>query len=238
MSSPVIFAMLPTYNESENVKTLIPEILAIGPEYRVVVVDDNSPDGTWRLVGEMAARDPRVHLVHRTAEKGRGSAGIAGLLKAVELGADLVIEMDADYSHHPRHIPDLVAAAQGPDGADVVIGSRLVPGGGEWGRSGARTLITRLANFYIRSVLGLRVHDCTTGYRVFRRGVLERIGLERMESNGPAIVQEILLACRREGFRMVEVPIMFEERRAGQSTFNARIMLQGLWAVLRFRFRR
>jgi dolichol-phosphate mannosyltransferase len=230
-----IWAMLPTYNESGNIKPLIADLLALGPEYEVVVVDDNSPDGTWRIVGELAQGNPRVHLVHRKNEKGRGSAGVAGLLEAAKQGADLVVEMDADYSHHPRFIPAMVEAAKD---ADVVIGSRLVKGGGETGRNFIRTVITYAANFYIRLVLRLPIRDCTSGFRVFRREALEKMGLERMTSNGPAIVQEILLGARRAGCRFAEVPILFEERRAGESTFNAKIMLAGLWSVLKFRFRR
>ncbi|MCX7013589.1 MAG: polyprenol monophosphomannose synthase [Candidatus Sumerlaeota bacterium] len=230
-----VMAMLPTYNEAENIRPLLTEILALGPEYEALVVDDHSPDGTWKIVEEMAQADPRVHLVHRTAERGRGSAGVAGLLEAARLGADLVVEMDADFSHHPRHIPDLVKAEER---ADVVVGSRLVKGGGERGRSLARRFITRFANLYIRLVLWLPVRDCTSGFRVFRRSALMAMGLERMTSNGPAIVQEILLGARRAGCRFAEVPILFEERRAGRSTFNAKIMLAGLLAVLAFRFRR
>jgi dolichol-phosphate mannosyltransferase len=230
-----IMAMLPTYNEAENIQPLIRELLALRDDMEVVVVDDNSPDGTWQLVKEMAATNPRVHLVHRTNEKGRGSAGIAGFLYAVNAGADYIIEMDADFSHHPRFVPALLKAAET---SDVVIGSRLVPGGKEVGRGLLRPLITIMANWYIRTALRLPVRDCTSGFRVFRRSVLEQIGLERMTSNGPAIVQEILVACRAKGFSFVEVPIVFEERRAGTSTFTLRIMLDGLWSVLKFRFRR
>lgn len=230
-----IMAVLPTYNEADNVGPLIEALLASAEGMEVVVVDDDSPDGTWRIVGDMAERDSRVHLVHRKGVRGRGTAGVAGFRYALEAGADLVIEMDADWSHHPRHIPALLEAAQN---ADVVIGSRLVPGGGESGRSLARRLITRLANFYIRSVLGLDIRDCTSGYRVFRREALERIRLERLRSTGPEIVQEILLACKRAGCRFVEVPILFEQRRAGRSTLTARILINSLLAILRFRFRR
>lgn len=230
-----IMAMLPTYNEAENIQPLIRELLALRDDMEVVVVDDNSPDGTWKLVKEMSAENPRVHLVHRTHEKGRGSAGIAGFLYAVNAGADYVIEMDADFSHHPRFIPSLLETAEK---SDVVIGSRLVPGGKEVGRAVLRPIITILANWYIRTVLGLPVKDCTSGFRVFRRKVLEQIGLERMRSNGPAIVQEILVACQAKKFSFAEVPIVFEERRAGTSTFTLRIMLNGLWSVLKFRFRR
>lgn len=225
-------AMLPTYNEAQNITALIEEILALGPEYEALVVDDNSPDGTWRIVKDMAAANARVHLLHRITDKGRGTAGAAGLRKAVDLGADRVIEMDADFSHHPRFIPALIAAS---DNADVVIGSRLVNGGGEQGRSPVRTMITLGANLYIRLVLGLQIRDCTSGFRVFRSDALKKMHLEKMRSRGPAIVQELLLAARRAGCTFAEVPILFEERRAGDSTFNVKIMLAGLWSVIRFR---
>ncbi len=230
-----VMAMLPTYNEAENIKPLVEEILALGPEYEALVVDDHSPDGTWRIVEEMAAVNRRVHLLHRTTDRGRGTAGAAGLREAVRLGADRVIEMDADFSHDPKFIPALVAAA---DSADVVIGSRLVKGGGETGRSFVRTLITFGANLYIRLVLGLPIRDCTSGFRVFRAEALRKMHLEKMTSRGPAIVQELLLAARRAGCRFAEVPILFQERRAGQSTFNFKIMLAGLWSVIKFRFSR
>jgi len=269
-----IIAMLPTYNEAGNIRGLIEAILALGPDYQALVVDDDSPDGTWRIVGEMAAahrgeqpggesQPGRVHLVHRKHERGRGSAGVAGFVEALRLGADLIVEMDADWSHHPRFIPALVGAAQaaggadaatgswmtgaGADivvgsqmsgaGADVVVGSRMVAGGGEAGRTALRKWITLGASLYIRTVLGVHVRDCTSGFRVFRRGALEAIDMAKLDSNGPAIVQEILMACKAQGCRFAEVPILFEPRRAGQSTFSTRIMLAGLWSVLKFRFR-
>ncbi len=236
MSEKVI-AMLPTYNEADNVADLVAAILALGADYAVVVVDDDSPDGTWRVVEALAVEYAgRVHLVRRTDERGRGSAGVRGFAEAVGLGADYVVEMDADWSHHPRFITAMVDRAR--DGADVVIGSRLVRGGGETGRSPVRRWITLAANSYIRTVLGLRVRDCTSGFRVFRRSILEAIELSRLDSNGPAIVQEVLMACKARGARFAEEAILFEERRAGESTFNARIMLTGLWSVVRFRLRR
>lgn len=228
-----VMAMLPTYNEAANVRQLIEALLDTTEGMEVVVVDDNSPDGTWRITGEIAERDPRVHLVHRKGVRGRGSAGVAGLRYAVEAGAELVVEMDADWSHHPRHIPAMLEAART---ADVVIGSRFVAGGSESGRSSIRRSITGLANTYIRVVLGLRIRDCTSGFRVFRRQALEQIDLSRMRSNGPAIVQEILMACKRAGCRFAEVPIRFERRRAGQSTLTLKILLTSLVSVLRFRF--
>jgi dolichol-phosphate mannosyltransferase len=229
-----IMVTLPTYNESTNILPLIDELLAVQDDISVVVIDDDSPDGTHRLVRERQKKDPRVHLIHRTGERGRGTAGAAGFKYAVAQDADLIVEMDADFSHHPRFLPALLNAAQD---ADVVIGSRLMAGGGETGRSFIRRIITHLANSYIRLVLGLKVRDCTSGYRVFRRAVLEAIQLDTLTAKGPAIVQEVLFRCRQHGFRMVEVPIVFEERRRGKSTFNWRIMLTGLWSVLKIRFR-
>ena len=137
-----IIAMIPTYNEAENIWSLIDAVLALGPQYEVLVVDDHSPDGTWRIVRERAGRDPRIHLLHRMRRRGRGLAGIAGFREALRLGADLVVEMDADWSHDPARIPALVEAARR---ADLVIGSRRVAGGGETGRGAARRAITRPA---------------------------------------------------------------------------------------------
>ncbi len=227
-----IVATLPTYNEAENIAALVEALLGCSRAMEVLVIDDDSPDGTWRIVEEMASRNPRIHLLRRVGEKGRGSAGVAGFKKALELGASLVVEMDADWSHHPRFIPSLLKASRR---ADIVVGSRLVPGGGEEGRRGLRQLITLLANFYIRVVLGLPLRDCTTGYRVFRRWVLESVDWARVRSGGPAIVQEVLVAARALDAHMVEVPILFEERRAGQSTFSFKILMAGLLAQLRLR---
>jgi len=229
-----VMVTLPTYNEAGNILPLIRDLLALRPDLSIVVIDDDSPDGTHRIVREEQNLNPRLFLIHRTGERGRGTAGIEGFRFALEKKADFIVEMDADYSHHPRFIPQMLDAAEK---ADVVVGSRLVRGGGETGRSRIRTIITRAANFYIRAVLGLKVRDCTSGYRVFRRRVLEEINLDTMTAKGPAIVQEILVRCRRKNFRIVEVPILFEQRKSGSSTFNLKIMIAGLWSVLKFRFR-
>lgn len=227
-----IIAVLPTWNESENILPLINSLLKVSRFLEVLVVDDNSPDGTWRVVGDLAKQHPRVHLLHRTTERGRGSAGVAGFKRALELGADLVVEMDADWSHHPRFLRRMIRATAK---ADLVIGSRLVPGGGEQGRSPVRTLITLLANNWIRLCLGLKVRDCTSGYRVYRRWLLERFDWDRIHSTGPSIVQEQLIAAVALGAIVKEVPILFEERRAGQSTLNTQILVAGLIAQLRLR---
>jgi len=232
-----VWVTLPTYNEAGNIEALARALLGMEPGIGIVVIDDDSPDGTWRIAGELRAEFPgRIEVLRRIGERGRGTAGVAGFRKALELGAQYVVEMDADWSHDPRFLPAMLAAARG--GADVAIGSRLVRGGGERDRSAVRSLLTRAANAYIRAVLWLPVRDCTSGYRVFRRWVLEGIDWDRVDSRGPAIVQEVLLACKAQGAKLVEIPILFEPRRAGRSTFNTRIMLAGLWAVLKFRFRR
>jgi len=235
-----IVVTLPTWNESGNIASLTEALLALeseepGWEMYVLVIDDNSPDGTWKIVRDLGERTPRVHLLHRTQQKGRGHAGVAGFKEACRLGADWVVEMDADWSHHPRHIPEMMR--QAARGSDVVVGSRLMRGGGEVGRSPLRTLITGAANLYLRLMLGLPVKDCTTGYRLFRGELLRRIPWDRVEAGGPAIVQEVLLACRCLGARIDEVPIMFEPRRAGTSTFNWRIALAGITSAWRLRQR-
>jgi dolichol-phosphate mannosyltransferase len=229
-----IIATLPTYNEAENIESLVSDLLALGPEIEVLVVDDNSPDGTWLIVRDMASAQTRVHLLRRTTERGRGTAGLAGFRWARDAGADAVVEMDADYSHHPRFIPDLLEPIRAGE-ADIVVGSRLVSGGGEEGRSISRRLITSAANLYIKTVLGLTVHDCTSGFRTFSRKALELIPWESMTATGPEIVQEVLCEGRKARLRMVERPILFEERRAGESTFNVKIMIRSFLYVLRLR---
>jgi len=230
-----IVVTLPTYNEADNIEPLIHELLSLGPEVEVVVIDDNSPDGTWRIVQSIATAQKRVHLIHRMNERGRGTAGLAGFIWARDSGADAMVEMDADFSHQPSLIPMLLKPVRNGD-ADVVVGSRLVAGGGEKGRHPARRFITLGANFYIRTVLGLKLRDCTSGFRVFGRKALETLPFERMTAKGPEIVQEIFWEGRKAGLRMIELPITFEERRAGESTFNAHIMLRSIRYVFGLRF--
>ena len=227
-------AMLPTYNEAPNIGALIGEILHQGADIGVVVVDDDSPDGTAAIVEGLRREDPRIHLILRTTERGRGTAGIAGFRYAVAQGVEFIIEMDADFSHSPSYIPFFLSRMEG---CDLLIGSRLVRGGGERGRSILRGGITRMANAYIRLVLGLPFRDCTSGYRVFRRKVLESIELDQLFSTGPPIVEEVLYKAHRRGFRIREVPFLFEDRKAGESTFNRRIMLNALLMMWKIRWR-
>jgi dolichol-phosphate mannosyltransferase len=226
-------AMIPTYNEAPNIEPLLREILGQGPDVGAVVVDDDSPDGTAAIVERLRKEDPRVHLILRKNERGRGTAGVAGFKYAVAQGVEFIIEMDADFSHQPSYISSFLSQM---DDCDLLIASRLVPGGGETGRHLLRKLITRTANAYIRMILGLPVRDCTSGYRVFRRKVLEAIELDQLMAEGPPIVEEVLYKAHRRGFRIKEVPYTLEERKAGESTFNRKIMLNALMMMPKIRW--
>jgi len=227
-------AMVPTYNEAPNIEPLLREILKQGPDIGAVVVDDNSPDGTAAIVERLRQEDPRAHLIVRLEERGRGTAGIVGFQYAVNLGIPFIIEMDADFSHQPFYIPFFLSQMED---CDLIIGSRLVEGGGEQGRHFLRKWITRLANGYIRIVLSLPFRDCTSGYRVFRREVLEAIELDQLISKGPPIVEEVLYKAYKRGFRIKEVPYILQERKAGESTFNRRIMLDALKMMIKIRWK-
>jgi dolichol-phosphate mannosyltransferase len=230
-----VVVTVPTFNEAENIGRLIEELLALPGGLEVLVIDDDSPDGTWRLVQEIAAREPRVHLLRRTSDRGRGAAGREGFAAALAMGADVVVEMDADFSHQPRFVPRLLDLVAG--GADVAVGSRAVPGGKDLGRPLWRRLVTRAANFYIRAVLRLPVRDCNSGFRCFSRSALERIGVGGIGARGPGIVQEVLFKAHRAGLTIAETPIEFVERERGKSTLTMRTLMQGYFLVLRLRWR-
>lgn len=227
-------AMIPTYNEVLNIEPLLREIICQGPDIGAVVVDDNSPDGTAVIVERLHKEDPRVHLLLRKEERGRGTAGVAGFKYAVSQGVEFVIEMDADFSHQPSYIPFFLSQMED---CDLLLASRLVAGGGERGRHFLRRLITRMANAYIRRILGLPIKDCTSGYRVFRRRVLQAIELDQLMSKGPPIVEEVLYKAYKRGFRIKEVPYILEERKAGESTFNRKIMLDALKMMPKIRWK-
>jgi len=220
--------MIPTYNEAENIERLIKDIFGYTPDVDILVVDDNSPDGTGRIVDGLAAVNSRIHILHRRKLRGRGLAGIAGLRYALNWGAEAVVEMDADFSHDPKYLPSLL---EGLNEADVVLGSRFVKGGADVGRGFVRHAITVFANWYIRLVLKIGIRDCTSGYRVFKREVLETIDVDSLISRGPAIVQEILYSSILSGFRVKEVPIVFIDRQRGNSSFNFRIMYEGFMMI-------
>ncbi len=231
-----VVCTVPTYNEAENVVDLSRELLALGPEYEVLVVDDDSPDGTWKLVRDAGEREPRLHLLHRTRDRGRGAAGRAGFLRALEMGADVVVEMDADFSHQPVFVPSMIERLDGADGPGLVLGSRGVSGGSDADRSYVRQVITLAANAYIRVLLGIRVRDCNSGFRCWRAETLRKIRVEDTFSTGPAIVQELLFKTARAGIPIAEVPIDFVDRKRGESTLNMRILMQGYTTVLKLRW--
>lgn len=212
-----ILVFLPTYNERENIENVARDILAIDKNIEVLVVDDNSPDGTAEAVKTLASEDPRAHLLLRTSDRGRGRAGAAAIKWFQERDHDIFIELDADGSHNPKYIPDVIAALQS---ADFVICSRLIPGGGEVNRTLTRRLLTIASNMYIRFTLGLKTKDCTTGYRGFTRRAIMAIDPDSLFTPGPAIVQEMLYILVRKGFEPVEIPFIFEPRAAGRSKLN------------------
>ncbi len=222
---------LPTYNEAENIGPLVRELRGQG--FEVLVADDNSPDGTWRQVEELARADAGVHLLLRREKKGRGYAGAEAFVRALELGAERIVEMDADFSHQPRFIPELLRALDG--GADVAVGSRLVPGGQDVGRAWFRVLLTRFSCFYARLVLGLPIRDTNSGFRAYTRTAMERIEPATLISAGPSIVHEVFARARRRGLRLAEVPIVFVERQRGTSELTVGRLLDGFVKVWRIR---
>ena len=219
-----------TYNERENLPQLIPEIHAAVPEAHVLVVDDNSPDGTGELVDTMGANDERIHVLHREGKLGLGSATVAGFRYGIEHGYDLLLNMDADFSHHPRHLADMLECMQS---ADVAIGSRYVPGGGIVGWSLKRHFMSRSINVYARLLLGLTTKDCSGAYRCYRISKLAELDFERVRSRGYSFQEEILYMCTRIGCRFAETPITFEDRRFGTSKINWKESVKALWILAR-----
>jgi len=229
-----VIVTIPTYNERENIIGTLEGVLARDGRIEALVVDDSSPDGTAGAVEERFGPDPRVHLMVRTGPRGRGLAGAAGFKWALENGYDFIVEMDADGSHNPVYLDAIIEALAR---SDVVICSRLVPGGGEKGRPPHRRWITLAANLYLRLLLGLPARDCTTGYRGFRREVLDEVPWDSIGSEGPSIVQEILFIAARKKFRVEEIPFVFEERHAGSSKLGMRLLIAGLLDAFRIRRR-
>ncbi|NUP99806.1 MAG: polyprenol monophosphomannose synthase [Armatimonadetes bacterium] len=226
------YIVIPTYNERDNVEVLVPEILALEPPFHVVIVDDNSPDGTADRVAELQGRYERLHLVRRAGKLGFASAEIAGMKYALEQAPEFVLHMDADYSHHPSYLPQMIARAE-ETGADVVVGSRYVRGGGtrNWGL--ARVVLSRGANAVARTLLGLRVDDCTSGFRCYRRAVLESFDFGQITVDGYSYLVEMIFLCQQRGYRFAQVPIIFEDRTRGKSKISKRIILEAMGLVFR-----
>ena len=227
---------LPTYNERENLEAMVSALADVLPDDgRILVIDDNSPDGTGGIADRLADERDDVDVLHRPRKEGLGPAYLDGFRRALELGADLVIEMDCDFSHDPNDVPRLVAAAED---ADVVLGSRYVLGGGtrNWGL--VRRLISRGGSLYAQILLGLRIRDLTGGFKVYRRVVLETIDLDAIESKGYAFQIEGTYRALRAGFRVVEVPIVFADREVGGSKMSRSIVLEAIWKVPALRLSR
>ncbi|MFL5873304.1 MAG: polyprenol monophosphomannose synthase [Solirubrobacterales bacterium] len=226
--------VLPTYNEAENLEPLVAAALANLPESaRVLVVDDNSPDGTGDLADRLAAGEPRIEVLHRAQKEGLGPAYIAGFRHALAAGAGRILEMDSDFSHDPADLPRLLAATEE---ADIAIGSRYVSGGGVENWSKLRQAISRGGGTYARIVLGLPIRDLTGGFKCFRREVLEAIDLEAIASRGYAFQVEMTYRAVGLGFSVTEVPIVFRERRAGASKMSRSIVAEAAWQVPRMRW--
>jgi len=223
--------VLPTYNERENIPQIVPAILAASPALDVLVVDDNSPDGTGTLADELAAQNPRARVLHRERKEGLGRAYLAGFAQALAAGYGRILEMDADFSHDPARLPVLLATD-----ADLVLGSRYVPGGNtaNWGRG--RRLLSRGGSLYARTILGVPIRDLTGGFKCFRRRVLEALDLGSVRSSGYAFQIELTYRAIRRGFKVVEVPITFVDRRVGKSKMSRRIVAEALWMVWKIRF--
>ena len=235
---PGAWLILPTYNEAENIEAIVAaareHLGAAGIEHRVLIVDDGSPDGTGQIADRLAAEQHEVEVLHRPGKGGLGPAYLAGFARALEGGADLVLEMDSDFSHDPADLPRLVAAAER---ADLVLGSRYVHGGGvaDWGL--LRRFVSRAGSAYAQMVLRVPVRDLTGGFKCFRRSVLERLDLDRVHANGYAFQIELTYRAARAGFTIEEVPIVFRDRRVGQSKMTPRIAIEAVWKVPSLRFR-
>ncbi len=227
-----VWLILPTYNEAENLEPLVraalPQLASPGLPATILVVDDSSPDGTGEIADRLAEELPELRVLHRPHKQGLGRAYLAGFAVALEGGADLVMEMDSDFSHDPADLPRLIAAAEA---ADLVLGSRYVPGGGvlNWGL--VRRALSRGGSAYARIVLGVPVRDLTGGFKCFHRRVLEQIGLHDVHADGYGFQIELTYRAVQAGFAVTEVPIKFRDRRVGQSKMTARIALEAVWKV-------
>ena len=234
---PGPWLVLPTYNEAENLEpmidALLPQLAAAAPDHTVLIVDDNSPDGTGEIADRLAAEHDAVEVMHRAGKEGLGRAYLAGFARALEGGAEFVVEMDADFSHDPADVPRLLEAASD---ADVVFGSRYVAGGGVAGWTAGRRLLSRGGSWYARTMLGIEVRDLTGGFKVFRRHVLESLDLEGIHADGYGFQIEMTYRVIRAGYTVREVPIVFHDRRAGESKMDTKIAAEAVWIVPKLRW--
>ena len=231
---PRTLVVTPTYNEKDNLPRFVEAVRATLPDADLLVVDDSSPDGTGELADALAARDPHVRVLHRPGKLVLGTAYVEAFTRGLAEGYDRFFEMDADLSHDVRYLPDFVRALD--DGADVVIGSRNIPGGGVEGWGVGRHFISKGGSLYSRTILGMRVRDLTSGYKAFSRRALEAISLSDVHSNGYSFQIEMTYRAARRGMRVHEVPIVFVDRTAGRSKMSRRIFLEAVGMVWKLRF--
>ncbi len=227
--------VIPTYNERENITTIVEEVLRFAPQADILIIDDNSPDGTGEIADGLHGRFPTVFALHRSGKLGLGTAYVTGFKYALEHGYDLVFEMDADFSHDPRYLPDFFEKIEE---ADLVIGSRYVPGGDTPNWSLLRRFISGGGNIFARVMLRLPIKDATAGYRCYRSKVLAALDLDSITSQGYAFQVEMAYQTLQQGFRVREIPIIFVDRRVGQSKMSRKIFLEGFLYVMRARFGR
>ncbi len=230
---PVV--IVPTYNEKENIEILLNDLLALPVELNVIVVDDGSPDGTGQLADQWAAKTDRVQVIHRAGKMGLGTAYCAGFKFALAAGFDRIMTMDADFSHHPKFIPAMIDLSRE---CDLVIGSRYIKGGGTLNCTFKRRMLSQGANAFAKFMLGLRARDCTAGFRCYRREVLESIDLDSIFSNGYSFLIEMIYYVQRRGWKIGEVPIIFEDRQRGKSKISQNEVFRALQTVGRLFFRR
>ncbi len=228
-----IAVIIPTYNEKENIAPLIQQILALNLNLQIIVVDDNSPDGTGQLVANLAQVDERINVIRRPSKLGLGTAYIAGFKQALTDETHLILTMDADFSHHPDYIPDLVALAKT---YDITIGSRYIPGGGVENWEWYRKLLSWGANHFARVMLNLQAHDCTAGFRCYNREVLLHIDLDHIFSNGYSFLLEMAYECQHLGYRFGEIPIIFTNRLQGQSKISHKEIYKAMYTIFRLRW--
>jgi dolichol-phosphate mannosyltransferase len=227
-----VFIVIPTYDEASNIKPLVEKIFADHPGFNIIIVDDNSPDGTGEIADDIAARDPRVHVIHRPRKSGLGTAYVRGFREALAKGADLIFEMDADFSHDVKYLKEFLKTSQK---ADLVIGSRYIDGVRVEGWRFRRLLLSKLANVYISFVLVKPVWDFTAGFRCYHRKVLETIDLGKITSDGYAFQIEMTYLTFKHGFKVKEIPILFREREGGYSKIGRGIIWEAFWLTLRCR---
>ena len=234
MPAPRTLIVTPTYNERDNLERFVASVRAAAPEADVLVVDDASPDGTGDIADALAARDPRVRVLHRAGKLGLGTAYVDAFRRGLDEGYERFFEMDADLSHDPRHLPAFFDALDA--GADVVVGSRNIPGGRVEGWGPGRHVLSKGGSLYSRVILGTPVRDLTTGYKAFTRRALEAIDLASIHSNGYSFQIEMTFRALRRGLRVVEVPIVFVDRTAGRSKMSRRIFAEAIGVVWRLRW--